>query len=111
MRFLGIVFFLSLSVQVFSQSRKQYFGQATIDLHDKNVVASLQDEIRKNPSVRVVRIDALSGQVFLITNELTSWNETDFISIFGENSSKLNCTYIGIYGKDQIKKFPFIDCE
>ena len=111
MKFLGIVFFLSLSIQVFSQSGQQFFGQAMIDINDKNVITTLQDELRKNPKVKVVRIDALSRQIFLITNELDSWNSTDFISMFGENSSKLNCVYVGIYGKDQIKKFPFSDCE
>jgi hypothetical protein len=111
MKYFGIIFFVSLSLQVFSQSGKQYFGQAMIDTKDEKLLNEIQVRIRKNPSVKVVRIDPLSRQVFLITNELTSWSENDFMSIFGENSSKLNCLFIGVYGKDQIRKFPFKDCE
>ena len=109
----SFIFVLStfLSLQIFSQTAKQYFGQALIDLNDEKIISSIQTEIRKNPTVKVVRIDPLSRQVFLITNELNSWNENEFVSIFGENSSRLNCIYIGVYGKDQVKKYPFKDCE
>ncbi len=111
MKYFGVIFFISLSFQVLSQTGRQYFGQAMIDTKDETLINEIQSQIRKNPSVKVVRIDPLSHQVFLITNELMSWSENDFISIFGENSSKLNCLFIGVYGKDQIRKFPFKDCE
>jgi hypothetical protein len=106
-----LVLFTFLSIQIFSQTGKQYFGQALIDLNDEKIISSIQTEIRKNPTVKVVRIDPVSRQVFLITNELNSWNENEFVYIFGENSSRLNCIYIGVYGKDQVKKYPFKDCE
>jgi len=111
MKFFGVFFFISLSFQVFSQSGKQYFGQALIEIKDEKTISSIQLEARKKPNVKVVRIDPLNSQIFLITNQLTSWSENEFISIFGEYSSKLNCIFIGVYGSDQIKKYPFKDCE
>lgn len=111
MKYFGVVFFIALSFQVFSQSGKQYFGQALIDMKDEKTISSIQLEVRKNPNVKVVRIDPLSGQILLITNELSSWSKNDFISIFGEYSSKLNCIFIGVYGIDHLKIYPFNDCE
>jgi hypothetical protein len=100
MKYFGVIFIIFLSFKVFSQSGKQYFG-----------ISSIQLEVRKNPNVKVARIDPLSGQILLITNELASWSKNEFISIFGENSSKLNCIFIGVYGIDHLKTYPFKDCE
>lgn len=111
MKYFGFIYFIFLSFQVYSQAGKQYFGQAMIDTKDEKLINEIQSQIRKNPSIKVIRIDPLSRQIFLITNELTSWSESDFMSIFGENSTKLSCLFIGVYGKDQIRKFPFKDCE
>jgi|688.fasta_scaffold1356117_2 hypothetical protein len=111
MKYFGVIFIIFLSIQVFSQSGKQYFGQALIEIKDEKTISSIQLEVRKNPNVKVVRIDPVSGQILLITNELASWSEKEFISIFGENSSKLNCVFIGVYGIDHLKTYPFKDCE
>jgi hypothetical protein len=97
MKYFGVIFIIFLSIQVFSQSGKQYFGQALIEIKDEKTISSIQLEVRKNPNV--------------ITNELASWSEKEFISIFGENSSKLNCVFIGVYGIDHLKTYPFKDCE
>lgn len=111
MKYLGIIFFISLSFQVLSQSGKQYFGQAMIDLKQEKTISTIQLEVRKNPNVKVVRIDHLTGQILIITNNIDTWSENEFISIFGDYSSKLNCVFIGVYGVDQLKKYPFKDCE
>jgi hypothetical protein len=112
MRILGIILFmLLLDQQVFSQERTKFFGQALQGIHDNKLVPSIEGEIRKNPKIKVVRIDALSGQVFIITNELIFWQEKEFIDLFGPNSGNLTCIFVGVYGKDAIKEFPFADCK
>lgn len=111
MKIFGVFFFICLSIQVFSQTGKQFFGQALIEIKDEKAISSIQLEVRKNPNVKVVRIDPLTSQILLITNELASWSENEFISIFGEYSSKLSCIFIGVYGSDQIKVYPIKDCE
>jgi len=111
MKYFGFIIFIFLSFQVFSQTGKQYFGQALIDVKDEKIISSIQLEVRKNPNVKVVRIDPLTSQILLITNELDSWSEREFISFFGAYSSKLKCVFTGVYGIDHLKTYPFKDCE
>jgi len=73
MKYFGVIFIIFLSFQVFSQSGKQYFGQASIEIKDEKTISSIQLEVRKNPNVKVARIDPLSGQrltmtLFLLSN-------------------------------------------
>jgi hypothetical protein len=111
MRILVFFSFLFVFSSSFAQVSKTFFGQAKLNLLNKEQITSLEVEIRKNPNVHVFRIDPTNGQVFMLTEQISIWTENDFLALFGQNAEKVSCVYIGVYGHDQLKKHPFSDCK
>jgi hypothetical protein len=111
MRLVLIFSFLFLSKCIFAQNDNPFFCQAQFNSKDKNLISSIESEIRKNSGIKVIRIDPSSGQVFILTKDQENWTKQDFLSLFGQYAQKVSCLSIGIHGKDKTKEFPFLDCE
>ncbi len=108
--FTSILFFIS----VFSsnaQNLKEYFGQAVFHSDDKQLITSVEEKIRANDRIKLVRIDPTNGNVLLFTKPLESWGIDDLSALFEQYSDKLGCLYVGINRKDSFKTFPFEDCK
>lgn len=111
MRFIFIFSFLFFFNSLYSQSAKSFFGQAQFNSTDKDLIVSIETIIRKNETIKVIRIDPSNGQIFILTKEQENFTEQDFLKLFDQHAEKVSCLLIGVYGKDQMRKLPFKDCE
>ena len=90
---------------------KQYFAQAHFVSEDKELIKSIEQSIRQQPGIWMVRIDAYNGNVLIYTTETPFFTEDELLGLFGEYASKVTCPYIGVVRQDLIKPFPFKDCQ
>ncbi len=110
MKFLfGVFFIMIISSDLLSQG--EYFAQAKISILEQDIIQNIESEVRLNPYVKVIRIDVLTQQVFVLTKSINSFTEQDLRSWFAENADELTCIHIGVYGIDALKSFPFNDCR
>ena len=110
-----IILFVSLMVCDGAEAQQQpagasFFGQCMLNIESDDEIRQLENEMRQNPYLKVVRLDTHTKRAFVLTKELNSLNEEDFASWFSQYAETLYCIQIGRYGVDQIKPFPFQDC-
>jgi hypothetical protein len=113
MKTLGLIFFLLLGAsQVNAQTQStSFFGQCMIEVTTAEEMAQLQTTMRENPYIKVVRLDYNTQRAFVLTQNLESLTEENFMSWFGQYSDKVRCVQVGQHGVDSIKPFPFEGCE
>lgn len=107
--------FVSL-IGLFSSAQEQtsgasFFGQCMLNIESDDEIRQLETEMRQNPYLKVVRLDLHTRRAFVLTNSLSSLTEEEFASWFNQHSESLFCIQIGRFGVDQMKPFPFTDCE
>ena len=107
---LGIIFYFCFIASFYAQP-KQYFAQAHFQTEDKDLIRSVEQNIRQQAGIWMVRIDAFNGNVLIYTTELPFFTEDELLELFGEHASKIACPYIGVVRQDLIKSFPFKDCQ
>jgi len=109
-----LICFIGLSFSGFSQSTTEppkFFAQCMLNIEDETIFRSLEDELRANPYVQVVRLDWTSKRAFLLTKELTSFTVEEFQGWLGTNVSSASCFQVGLHGTDQVNPFPFTNCD
>lgn len=89
----------------------QFFGQCMLDLSSEEQYVALENSLRQNPNVAVVRLDRPTHRAFLLTNTISSLTEEGFRSWFGEYGSNINCIQVGKQGYDQVQPYPFTNCS
>lgn len=87
------------------------FGQCMVEVQNQEDIKSLEDQLRLNPYVKVVRIDYTTQRAFILTKNIESLTEIDFKSWFNQYSSFVKCVQIGVYGVDEIDLYPFENCS
>lgn len=93
------------------QAPPKYFAQCMLAIEDETLFRSLEETLRNNPHVAVVRLDWYSKRAFLLTKELNSFSETDFSTWLGEFADEASCIQVGLHGVDQINPYPFTNCD
>jgi hypothetical protein len=96
---------------VSEQSNVSFFAQAIYDYTTDEAFIQLEENLKSNPYVKLIRLDKNSETLFLVTKDinafdihiLESWLTTDFESV--------SCVHIGIYGLDKLKKYPNEACK
>lgn len=88
-----------------------YFAQCMINMDDQTAFTQLEQALRDNPYVKVVRLDWISKRAFLLTKDLDSFTKEQFTSWLGEHSETATCIQIGLYTVDPINPYPFTNCE
>jgi hypothetical protein len=112
MRNLIVLFLLSfLSLNSFGQDLNKYFAQGHFNTNDQALIKSVEQSIKEQPGIWMVRIDPTNGNVLVFTTELPFWTKEEFVTLFGMHSALLNCPFVGIVRQDDFKTFPFDDCE
>ena len=112
MRNLIVLFLLSfLSLNSFGQELNKYFAQGHFNTTDQALIKSVEQSIKEQPGIWMVRIDPTNGNVLVFTTELPFWTKEEFVMLFGMHSELLNGPFIGIVRQDDFKAFPFDDCE
>lgn len=89
----------------------KFFAQCLVNLDDETAFRQLEESIRQNPYASVVRLDWVTKRAFVITKDLTQFNEQDFLSWFGASAINVTCVQTGVYGVDEIAKYPFTNCS
>lgn len=113
--FLIIVCLLGISVisraQTTSSDGPKYFAQCMLNIEDEQTFRNLEQSLRDNPYVGIVRLDWISKRAFLLTKDLTSFSTEQFQSWLGEQASAATCIQVGLHGTDPIAPYPFTNCE
>jgi hypothetical protein len=78
---------------------------------DEEMFRSIEANIRLNPNVEVVRLDWETKRAFVLTKNLTSFTDADFEAWFGSNTINISCVQTGVYGVDEIARYPFTNCS
>ena len=113
MKIIVLIFLLLLGAsQVKAQTQStSFFGQCMIEVATAEEMAQLQTTMRENPYIKVVRLDYNTQRAFILTQNLESLTEENFISWFSQYADKVKCVQVGQHGVDSIKPFPFEGCE
>jgi hypothetical protein len=94
-----------------SVSDTHFFAQCKLTMSNQAAFDSLQLDLASNPYVSVVRVDFYSKRLFLLTKNITSYTEPQFLSWLGAYMTNATCIQIGVHGVDAVKPYPFTDCE
>lgn len=89
----------------------KYFAQCMVNITDLEMFRSIESNIRLNPNVEVVRLDWETKRAFVLTKNLSSFTDADFQAWFGGNTINISCIQTGVYGVDEIAKYPFANCS
>lgn len=109
---LSLLLMMSLNASIAQNETNQgYFAQCMMDIQDQSVMAEIEEAIRNNPKVKIVRLSYEMQYAFLMTNDVESLSETEFRSWFGVHGSALTCVQIGVNGVDERHSFPFTNCQ
>jgi len=113
MKTTNIILFLvlTLSFGSFAQSNPKVFTQGLFSIANNEDVRSLETAMRSIPSLNVVRLDFNTQRFFVLKNDATPITEDDVKSWFGNHANSVSCIQIGVHGQDEVKSFPFTDCQ
>jgi hypothetical protein len=93
-----------------AQTQVQLFAQCLFDIPTQQEMLQLETDLKASPYTHMVRLDWNTQRALIITQGLTSLNESDFTSWFGQYSGSVHCIQIGVYGIDQMNQYPF-NCQ
>lgn len=102
---------LLFSFGSFSQSDVKIFSQGLFSISDVEDVRSIESLLRTNPSIQVARLDHNTQRFFVLTNDSSPLTEDAVKSWFGTYASTVSCIQIGIHGQDEVKRYPFTECQ
>lgn len=87
------------------------FGQCMIEMENVDQMRALEQEMRTNPYIQVVRLDYNTQRAFVLTKNIQDLTEEQFTSWFNSYSNKVRCIQVGVHGVDVVKPYPFEGCE
>ena len=105
-----IIFFL-LSFSSIGQELNRYFAQGKFNTKDTELIDSVEQAIKNQAEIYMIRIDRSNGNVLIFTTDLPFLTEEEFKSLFGTHAHLISCPFIGIVRQDAFRTFPFDDCE
>ena len=86
------------------------FAQGMLNLESDQEMIDLEQEMRLNPNLQVVRLDRNSNRFFILTYDVAELSEEDMLSWFGSYAELVTCIQIGVHGVDTPNPFPFTNC-
>ena len=109
---LSVLLMMSLNTSIAqNETNSVFFAQCMMDIQDQSVMTEIEEAIRNNPKIQIVRLSFEMQYVFLMTKDVESLTETEFRSWFGEYGEALTCVQIGVDGIDERNAFPFTNCQ
>lgn len=87
------------------------FAQCLFTIESQNEMLELEQEMRANPYISVVRLDWHTQRAFILTKNIDKLSEDNLSSWFGDYAATLSCIQIGTYGTDKINPYPFTNCK
>jgi hypothetical protein len=117
MKFVLIAFFMAFmhvsfaQPQVITANVTPFFVQGLFpDMNDENVRV-LETEIRQMDYVQLARLDIHTKRFFIITKDISQFDELTVRSWFSKIGDELECIQIGVQGIDSVNPFPFVNCQ
>jgi hypothetical protein len=89
----------------------RYFAQCMLDIPDNGSFMQLESDLRANPNVQVARLDLITRRAFIVTQNLPSFSQEDFLSWLGSQAPAASCIQVGLLGTDQVRPYPFTNCN
>ena len=108
---LGFVLINSAFTIAQEESQTVLFAQCHFSIDNQEEMMILQDNIRLNSNIGLVRLDFNTQRAFILTKGLEHLSNDELASWFENFGETLSCIQIGIKGIDQIAKYPFVNCE
>lgn len=106
--------FLSLN-HLFAQSNATnettFFAQTMLNPNITNHYSEIEEQLKAIPFVKLVRVDAHSKTLFLLTQNISSFNESMLLSWLGAYSIDATCIHIGLKDVDAFKNYPLVNCN
>lgn len=102
---------LTTEAQEIVPVQPKYFAQCMLSIEDETAFRTLEENLRANPNVSIVRLDWYSKRAFLLTKELTAFSQSDFTAWLGEYADDASCIQVGVHGVDQVNPYPFTNCD
>ena len=104
-----LIFALTAKSQVNTQQNgAQHFAQFTYqETLSEQQIGEFEDNLRQNPNILMVRVDKHTKGVFLVTNELNSFDENTVVSWLSTTFEVIDCYREGLYRVDSV--IPFND--
>lgn len=97
--------------QATSTTVASFFAQGMLpDMNEENI-RSLETEIRDIAYVQVVRLDVQTKRFFIVTKDISQFDELILRSWFSGIGDELECIQIGVQGIDSVNPFPFVNCQ
>ena len=106
-----LLFFSGISNAQTEGEGAKYFAQCMVNIMDEEMFRSVESNIRLNPNVEVVRLDWETKRAFVLTKSLDSFTDADFEAWFGSHTINISCIQTGVYGVDEIARYPFTNCS
>jgi hypothetical protein len=106
-----------LSIFAFSQggsqqAGSQYFTQFTYDSSlTTQQIDQFKGNLDQNPNIYMARVDKITRGVFIITNNLQSFDENTVVSWISMNTPVIVCYRQGLFGIDQVIPFDSNFCS
>ena len=114
MKTINLFLFLLINFISLSQNKSEeitFFAQCKFEINDQKELKILEERIRQNPNVKVVRLDFVSQRSFILTKNISELTEVQFSSWFENYIDSISCIQIGVYGIDKINPYPFTNCN
>lgn len=109
--FVVLVHFFAFNQVGTNTNQPPFFAQCAIELANELDYQNLETQLRENPYVKIVRVDAISKRVFLLTQDVTSFSEADFKNWITGYEQFATCYQVGVHGVDVINPYPFTNCQ
>lgn len=87
-----------------------FFAQCMVNVGTPAELTTLENQLRAIPYIQVARVDIPTHRLFLVTKDISSFSETEFVSWMGTYASAYSCLQIGLHGVDPIHPYPFTNC-
>jgi hypothetical protein len=105
------VHFSKAQMGVETNTEIKFFAQ--VMLHDATEIeySSLETDLNANPYVFMVRLDRITNGLFIITQNVATFDETVFNGWIGERTHLIECYRDGIHGMVEILPFTSNFCN
>lgn len=114
MKLIYVLFFTFFSGFGFSQTQEEtpiIFAQCMFDIADTAELKLLEETIRQNENVKVARLDIHTQRSFVLFHNTNEVTVEEFKNLFADYRDSIHCVQIGVYGVDEIAKYPFTNCQ
>lgn len=106
LKYFLLILLIFLGLNTFSQgnnqqSGSQFFAQFTYDSTlTAQQITQIEQNLGQNTNIYMARLDEITKGVYIITNNLQSFDENTVVSWLGVNFSVIDCYRQGLHGVD-----------